>query len=141
MAFTMFPTAPSINSPSTFPSRVDAFVAAWIKFVAEFNQSFFIASPVVKSFGPTDSVQDNETYIICRYTGGSLTLILPSPSTNVGRRLHLKQVGGGGTVVSASANVSQQASGVVNTNILPVTNGAWCRMISDGTNWVIMAKG
>jgi hypothetical protein len=72
--------------------------------------------------------------------GASNTLTLPDASTNTGRHLWIRNIGGAFTVVSASSNVVPRAGGAASTAILPATDGAWALLVSDGTNWQIMAS-
>jgi hypothetical protein len=44
------------------------------------------------------------------------------------------------TVVSASSNVVPANSATAGTAILAASAGAWALLVSDGTNWVIMAS-
>ena len=44
------------------------------------------------------------------------------------------------TVVSAATNVKPINSNTAGTGILAGTAGAWALLVSDGTNWVIMAS-
>lgn len=68
----------------------------------------------------------------------AITLTLPAAASFVGRELWMK-VTGAFAVTSASSNVVPVTSTTAGTAILAATAGKWCRMISNGTNWVIMA--
>jgi len=81
---------------------------------------------------------------ILNHTGGSTgTLTLPNATTYAGRSLQIRntvpQV-----IVSATNNiVSLQSAGtprqVFGLNlILTATDGSWCELVSDGTNWLIV---
>lgn len=72
------------------------------------------------------------------YTGNSV--FTGVSTTNTGRWLYLKTVTAN-TVVSNASNVVPIAGGAAGTAILPATAGAWAALQSDGTNWVIMARG
>ena len=72
------------------------------------------------------------------YTGNSV--FTGVSTTNTGRWLYLKTITAN-TVVSASANVVPLVGGAAGTAILPATAGAWAALQSDGTNWIIMARG
>jgi hypothetical protein len=61
-------------------------------------------------------------------------------TTNAGRWLYIKTVTAN-TVVSASANVVPINGTAAGTAILPATDGAWAMLQSDGTNWIVMARG
>lgn len=57
-----------------------------------------------------------------------------------GRWLYIKTIAAN-AVNSASSNIVPINSATPGTAILPATAGAWALLQSDGTNWVIMAKG
>ena len=75
----------------------------------------------------------NETTV----TGSAFTGMT---TTNTGRWLYIKTVTAN-TVVSASSNIVPINGTAAGTAILPATAGAWAALQSDGTNWVIMARG
>lgn len=98
------------------------------KKVANFSGSYTVAT---------------DDYIL-NHTGGSTgTLTLPNATTYAGRSLQIRntvpQV-----IVSATNNiVSLQSAGtprqVFGLNlILTATDGSWCELVSDGTNWLIV---
>lgn len=66
------------------------------------------------------------------------TVTLPTASSFTGRQLRLKGTGGA-TVVSNASNVVPRAGGAAGTAILAAAAGSWAELISDGTNWIIMA--
>jgi hypothetical protein len=72
------------------------------------------------------------------YTGDSV--FTGVSTTNTGRWLYLKTVTAN-TVVSNASNVVPIAGGAAGTAILPATAGAWAALQSDGTNWIVMARG
>lgn len=61
-------------------------------------------------------------------------------TTNTGRWLYLKTVTANAVVSSASDVVPINGT-AAGTAILPATAGAWAMLQSDGTNWIVMAKG
>jgi hypothetical protein len=61
-------------------------------------------------------------------------------TTNTGRWLYLKTVTAN-TVVSATSNIVPIDGTSAGTAILPGTAGAWAALQSNGTNWVVMARG
>lgn len=79
-----------------------------------------------------------ETHIICN-GGASITVTLPSASVWPGREIYIKTIAAQ-TVVSAASNVKPIDSNTAGTAILAGTAGAWALLVSDGTNWVIMAS-
>jgi hypothetical protein len=78
------------------------------------------------------------TWVINNKSGSSMTLTLPTASTNVGREITVQNYQAQ-TVVSASSNVVPQGGGAAGTAILLDVVGNWATLVSDGTNWVIMA--
>lgn len=84
------------------------------------------------------TVSDTQTNIICN-KGSTLTVTLPTASSYTGRRLYFKTLQAF-TVVSVSSNVCPNTTNTPGTAILPGTAGAWCEMVSDGTNWIRMAS-
>ena len=90
--------------------------------------------PVTKTANFT--VASTEYWIICNGTA-SITATLPAASTNVGRQINLKTIAAF-TVVSASSNVVPLVGGAAGTAILAATAGKYAKLISDGTNWIIM---
>jgi hypothetical protein len=83
------------------------------------------------------TVTATDTYIINNKTGSSLTVTLPTASTQTGREITIKTIQAF-TVISASSNVVPAASATAGTAILAATAGKFARLVSDGTNWVIM---
>lgn len=71
---------------------------------------------------------------------GTVTVTLPDATKSRGRLLRFKTIQAQ-AVVSASSNVVPIDSDAAGTAILPATDGAWCQLYCDGTNWVIMARG
>lgn len=61
-------------------------------------------------------------------------------TTNTGRWIYIKTVTAN-AVVSASSNIVPIDGTAAGTAILPATAGAWAALQSDGTNFVIMARG
>lgn len=78
------------------------------------------------------------SWIINNKSGSSMTLTLPTASANVGRKITVQNYQAQ-TVVSASSNVVSQGGGAAGTAILLDVVGNWATLVSDGTNWVIMA--
>jgi hypothetical protein len=93
-------------------------------------------SPVTKTASFT--VAATESHIVCN-GAGSITVTLPAPASNVGRVLVIKTIAAQ-TVVSASSNVQPIGSATPGTAICTNTAGAWAMLVSNGTNWIIMAS-
>ena len=94
------------------------------------------AAPVTKTGDFT--VAANETWLINNKAGSSCTVTLPSASANPGREITIKNLQAQ-TVISASSNVVPRTTAVAGTAILSASAGQWATLVSDGTNWVIMA--
>lgn len=95
----------------------------------------FSSVPRTISTGTTDTVQATDHDLI--FTK-AITVTLPSAANFSGRELYLK-VTAATAITSASANVVPLASTTAGTAILAATAGKWCRMVSNGTNWVVMS--
>lgn len=93
-------------------------------------------APVTKTASFT--LGDDENYVICNGTG-SITVTLPAASSAAGREVRIKTIAAQ-TVVSASSNVKPIDSNTAGTAILAGTAGTWALLVSDGTNWVVMAS-
>ena len=86
--------------------------------------------------GATYSVAATDNWIIAN-RAGTVTLTLPTASSYTGRILTVKNVQAQ-TVVSASSNVVPIGSTTAGTAILAATAGKFAKLVSDGTNWIIM---
>ena len=67
----------------------------------------------------------------------TVTITLPSAVGYAGRSFVVKNLGTG-AVISNASNVEPFNSATLGTAILPSGGGKWARLVSDGTNWVIM---
>lgn len=94
-----------------------------------------LVAPVTKTASFT--LGSNENEVICNGTA-TITATLPTASAWVGRKVRIKTVAAY-TVVSASSNVVPLAGGAAGTAILAATAGKWAELVSDGTNWIVMA--
>lgn len=94
-----------------------------------------LVAPVTKTAAFTLGANENE--VICNGSA-SITVTLPAASAWVCRRIRIKTVAAF-TVVSASSNVVPLAGGSAGTSILSATAGKFAEMVSDGTNWIVMA--
>lgn len=95
----------------------------------------FSSVPRTVSSGTTDTIGVTDHDVI--YTK-AITVTLPTAANFKGRELYLK-VTAATAITSASSNVVPVTSTTAGTAILAATAGKWCRMVSDGTNWVIMS--
>jgi hypothetical protein len=99
------------------------------------NGAFSRGAPVTKTGDFT--LADTENWVICNGTG-TITVTFPAAASWTGREVMVKTIAAF-TVVSASSNIVPLIGGVAGTAILAATAGKWATLVSDGTNWVIMA--
>jgi hypothetical protein len=92
-------------------------------------------APVTKTASFT--LANTENWVICNGTG-SIIITFPSAASWTGREVMVKTIAAF-TVVSASSNIVPLIGGAAGTAILAATAGKWATLVSDGTNWVIMA--
>jgi len=85
----------------------------------------------------SDSPTNQDTYLIAN-KAGTITLTFPAASgANVGKVYVIKTIQAQ-TVVSATSNVCPSDSATPGTAILAATAGKFAKLVSDGTNWIIM---
>jgi len=84
------------------------------------------------------TLADTEGWVINNKSGSTCTVTLPAASLWSGRAVTFKNLQLQ-TLVSASSNVVPLIGGAAGTAILPGLVGAWATLVSDGTNWVVMA--
>jgi hypothetical protein len=84
------------------------------------------------------TLADTEGWVINNKSGSTCTVTLPAASAWLGRVVTFKNLQLQ-TLVSASSNVVPLIGGAAGTAILPGLVGAWATLVSDGTNWVVMA--
>jgi hypothetical protein len=99
------------------------------------NGSLSRNAPVTKTGDFT--VADSENWLIVN-KGSTCTVTLPDAATYTGREVMFNVITAH-TVVSASSNVVPRAGGAASTAILAAAAGNWAALVSDGTNWKIMA--
>jgi hypothetical protein len=95
--------------------------------------------PVVATKVADFTLADDEGWVINNKSGSTCTVTLPAASAWGGRAVTFKNLQLQ-TLVSASSNVVPLIGGAAGTAILPGLVGAWATLVSDGTNWVIMAS-
>jgi hypothetical protein len=98
------------------------------------RNSFGRGAPVTQTGNFT--VANTNNWIICNGTG-TITVTLPAASSWTGRELMFKTIAAQ-SVISASSNVVPLAGGAAGTAILSNVAGRWAKLVSDGTNWIIM---
>lgn len=96
------------------------------------------APPAIKTASFTLGADEN--FVICNGASANVTVTLPAASSVPGRVVHLKNLSASYTVISASSNVKPIGSDTAGTAILAASAGAWAMLVSDGTNWVVMAS-
>lgn len=100
------------------------------------NNNFATTAPVTKTADFT--LATGENFVIVNKVGSSCIVTLPTPATNAGRQVTFKTLQTQ-ALVSASSNVAPLDSATPGTAILTNTVGKWATLVSDGTNWIIMA--
>jgi hypothetical protein len=85
------------------------------------------------------TLADTEGWVINNKTGSTCTVTLPDATLWGGRQVTFKNLQAQ-ILVSASSNVAPIGSATPGTAILSASVGAWATLVSDGTNWVIMAS-
>lgn len=103
----------------------------------QINGAFSRGVPVTKTADFTLAATEN--WIIVN-KGSTCNVTLPAASAWPGREVTIKTIQAF-TVVSVGSVVVPITETAVGSAILPGTDGAWATLVSDGTNWVIMAKG
>jgi hypothetical protein len=98
--------------------------------------NFGRGNPVTKTGDFT--VATTENWIIVN-NGATTTVTMPSAASFPGREIYMKTIQAQ-LVNSNASNVVPNTTGTAGTAILPATDGAWCTMVSDGTNWIRMAS-
>jgi hypothetical protein len=94
------------------------------------------AAPVTKVADFT--LADAEDFIINNKPAAACVVTLPAPASYSGRVVTFKTVQAF-AINSASSNVVPRAGGAAGTAIVSGTAGNWAELVSDGSNWVIMA--
>jgi hypothetical protein len=100
------------------------------------NNSFATTAPVTKT--NDFSLADGENFIIVNKIGSTCTVTMPNAASYPGRQVTFKTFQSQ-FLVSASSNICPIDSATPGTAILTNTSGKWATLVSDGTNWIIMA--
>ena len=117
----------SVGNATTITDKAVTGIKMFKK-VANFSGSYTVAT---------------DDYILNHTGAGTATLTLPNATTYAGRSLQIRNTTPY-VIVSATNNiVSLQSAGtprqVFGLNlILTATDGSWCELVSDGTNWLIV---
>ena len=88
--------------------------------------------PVTKTADFT--VADTDSWIILN-KGSAGVVTLPAAASYPGREITLTNIQAFAWT-SASANVVPRVGGAAAAAMLAATDGAWCTLVSDGTNWI-----
>jgi hypothetical protein len=96
------------------------------------------APPAIKT--ASFSLGANENFLICQGASANVAITFPAASAHPGRVVHVKNLSGTYTVISAASDVKPAASNTAGTAICAATAGAWAMLVSDGSHWVIMAS-
>jgi|688.fasta_scaffold00761_55 hypothetical protein len=121
----------------TITSGTATFNSLTVSGVTQFNGALESTAPVVKTADFT--VADTETFLVNNKSGSACTVTLPAAASWTGRILVIKTIQAQ-AVNSASSNVVPANSNTAGTAIVTNTAGNWALLVSDGTNWVIMAS-
>jgi len=97
------------------------------------------ARPSVVTKTADFTLANTEGWVINNKSGSTCTVTLPAASSWAGRAVTFKNLQLQ-TLVSASSDVVPLIGGAAGTAILPGLVGAWATLVSDGTNWVVMAS-
>lgn len=84
------------------------------------------------------TLADAEDFIINNKPAAACVVTLPAAASYSGRVVTFKTVQAF-AINSASSNVVPRAGGAAGTAIVSGTAGNWAELVSDGSNWVIMA--
>jgi hypothetical protein len=98
-----------------------------------------VAATTIVTKAADFTLSNTESWVINNKSGSTCTVTLPAASSWGGRQVTFKNLQAQ-TLVSASSNVAPIGSATPGTAILPATIGSWATLVSDGTNWVIMAS-
>ena len=93
-------------------------------------------APITKTADFT--LADDEFNVINNKSGSACVVTLPAASDWIGRTVNFKNTQAQ-ALTSAASDVVPITGGAAGTGILGATSGAWATVVSDGTNWVIMA--
>jgi hypothetical protein len=102
-------------------------------------QKFAVAAVTTPITAGLYTVPVTDTFVIFN-SASAISVTLPTASSFTGRMLHFKTINTG-PVASVSSNVVALATVTPATTIFSAnTAGKWTILVSNGTNWVIMAQ-
>lgn len=120
----------------TITSGTASLTTLTVSGVTTFSGALASTAPVIKTADFT--VADTETFLINNKSGSACSVTLPAAASWSGRILVIKTIQAQ-AVNSASTNVIPANSNTAGTAIVTGTAGNWAMLVSNGTNWVIMA--
>lgn len=94
--------------------------------------------PTVTTKTADFTLANTEGWVINDKPAATCTVTLPAASAWAGRAVTFKNLQAQ-LLVSASSNVAPIGSATPGTAILAASVGVWATLVSDGTNWVVMA--
>ena len=97
------------------------------------------ARPTVVTKTADFTLANTEGWVINDKPAATCTVTLPAASAWAGRAVTFKNLQAQ-LLVSASSNVAPIGSAAPGTAILAASVGVWATLVSDGTNWVVMAS-
>jgi hypothetical protein len=121
-----------LTENQTFPRHVNNAFREMMKQL----RAYMWSAPVTKT--ADFSLAATENLVINNKSGSACVVTLPSASSFTGRVVTFKTIQAQ-QLNSASSDVVPLAGGAAGTAILTGTAGRWATLVSDGTNWVIMA--
>jgi hypothetical protein len=103
------------------------------------NTALAVANVTTPVTAATFTVPETGVFIIFN-SASSISVTLPTASSYPGRTLSLKTINTG-AVTSAASNVVPLATTTAAATLFSAnTAGKWTTLVSNGTNWVIMAQ-
>lgn len=130
MTYKRFPLRPNGAAPDS-----PQFLGWLDRLVTELNLD---TNPAVVVTATPHTMALTTTYLISD-VGATLTVTLPDATKYPGKMLHFlnRQAF---AINSASSNVVLITGGAAGTVIVPATAQVWRTAVSDGTNWVLVAR-
>lgn len=102
-------------------------------------QKVAVAAVTTPITAATYTVPVTDTYVIFN-SASAVSVTLPAAASFVGRTLSFKTINTG-AVTSAASNVVALATSTAAATLFSAnTAGKWTTLVSNGTNWVIMAQ-
>jgi hypothetical protein len=86
-------------------------------------------------------VADGERWIVNDKAGSACVLTLPAAPDFAGREIHVKTIQAQAVNSLGATDVVALGSAVAGNSIVAGTAGKWATLVSNGSNWVIMAAG